>query len=139
MSDKILLIENVEGVSAKDKINQKFMWYDHYDGVHIKTEQNEIWFLINNDQNCCEEWGYLSSEDDYSEFIGAEYRGYDNIKTGDLDQKLPGTWEEEQGTVFLNVNTSKGMLQFAVYNNHNGWYAHEVLCVVNDKIEEKTI
>ena len=139
MTDKILLIENVENVKAEEKFGDQYAWYSYYDGLHIKTEKNEIWFLIDNSQNCCEEWGYISSEEDYTAFIGAEYLGYDNIKAGNLMQKLHGTWEEEQGTVFLNVQTSKGLLQFAVYNYHNGWYGHNVICVINDKIEEKTI
>lgn len=36
--------------------------------------------------------------------------------------------------MFINVETTRGLLQFAAYNEHNGYYGHDVLLV--SKYEE---
>ena len=38
--------------------------------------------------------------------------------------------------MFINVETTNGLLQFVAYNEHNGYYGHEVKLVskYNDKI-----
>ena len=33
--------------------------------------------------------------------------------------------------MFINVETTNGLLQFAAYNEHNAYYAHEVKLVLN--------
>lgn len=137
MTDKILLIEEIENVSPDNNFEQSKTWYGGFDGIHIKTEKNEIYFLIDNEQNCCESWGYLSSNDDYNEFIGAEYQGYNNITSEKLSAQIGDV--EEGGTVFLNIITDRGTLQFAVYNRQNGCYGHKVLIIVNGKTEEEYI
>ena len=32
----------------------------------------------------------------------------------------------ESAFCFIDINTSVGKLQFAIYNTHNGYYGHEV-------------
>lgn len=39
--------------------------------------------------------------------------------------------------MFINVETTKGLLQFVAYNEHNGYYGHEVKLV--SKYNDKTI
>ena len=34
--------------------------------------------------------------------------------------------------MFVNINTSNGALQFAAYNEHNGYYGHEAV-VISEK------
>lgn len=137
MTDKILLIEEVENVSPENNFEPSESWWGGYDGVHIKTEKNDIYFLINNCQNCCEDWGSLSSNDDYEEFIGAEYLGYDNITSEKLSSQIGDV--DEGGTVFLNIKTDRGILQFAVYNKQNGYYGHTVKIIINGETEETNI
>ena len=43
-----------------------------YDGYKVTTEEDIYVVLISNGQNCCENFGYLSSEDDLSQFVGAD-------------------------------------------------------------------
>lgn len=141
MSDKILLIEDVYDVEPDENFQKPKLGWGGYDGVHIKTEKNDIYFLISNGQNCCEDWGYLcsESEDNYKEFIGAEYRGYNSVET-DLVKSIKGDYDyaSSGGTMFLNVKTNKGVLQFAVYNFHNGYYGHKVLKFINgEKIQQE--
>ena len=51
---KIVKIEEVNNVNFNDDN------YPCYDGFRIETEDEEMYFLINNFQSCCENWGYIS-------------------------------------------------------------------------------
>lgn len=33
------------------------------------------------------------------------------------------------GAMFVNLETSEGLLQFAAYNSHNGYYGHEAVLI----------
>ena len=42
--------------------------------------------------------------------------------------------------MFVNINTSNGLLQFAAYNNHNGYYGHNAYFLIdNNIIDKKTL
>jgi hypothetical protein len=111
-----------------------------FDGILITLDDNtEIKLGIYNGQNCCENWGYFTSLDDLSEFIGAEF-----ISVGVVDKCLNVTKMEEHyfssetHTMFVNIDTNKGLLQFTAYNSHNGYYGHQAVVVRNDAIIEDT-
>jgi hypothetical protein len=94
------------------------------DGYEIVTDKQTIHILIDNEQSCCEQWGYLTSEDDLNSFIGAELFGITKTDTELKTYDLP---EEECAVIFVNLETSQGTLQFTVYNIHNGYYGHTVV------------
>ena len=103
--------------------------YGYYNsGYVVKTEEGDIKLLINNGQSCCEDWGYYWSSDTFEDFIGEDLLSIDLVdnalvKTSDvpLDALNAG------GALFINLNTSFGVLQFVMYNSHNGYYGHSVL------------
>lgn len=110
----------------KKSFNLKNDWYT-YDGYIIKTEKQEIKVGIDNDQACCEEWGEFMSEDDLSTFIGSNlisiYVTDTALKSYDIDIN-----DLYDGAVmFVNFETSKGVLQFVAYNIHNGYYGHDAI------------
>lgn len=100
-------------------------------GYKIVTNEQVITLLIDNRSNCCERWGYFFSEDDISEFIGAELLGIEltdaALNPASLEANELNLNERyfEGGVMFVNLNTSKGVLQFVAYNKHNGYYSHE--------------
>lgn len=103
------------------------------DGYEIITTHQTIRFVIDNDQQCCENFGYVVSEDDLRYFIGSELY---SIWTTDqfihkkiMLQLLP--FDSEFNGVFINIYTSKGYLQFALYNYHNGYYGHNFQILSN--------
>jgi len=102
--------------------------WTEYEGVIIKTDNQEIKIGISNAHSCCESWGFISSEDDYSNFIGAEilkvYLSDTELKNYDFDDY---DFDYGGGMVFFNIDTSKGTLQFVAYNAHNGYYGHDVV------------
>lgn len=101
--------------------------YRKYDGFIIKTDKQEIKIGIENSQSCCEDWGYLISEDDVNKFIGSNLisitQTNEMLKTIEIEAL---EYIDCGGTVFINFETSKGTLQFAAYNAHNGYYGHDV-------------
>jgi hypothetical protein len=129
MREKILSV--VEG-----EFTHKDPYTEHYEGVTITTDKQQIRFGISNGQACCENWGYISSEDSFEDFIGAEVLGVNTVDSGYfVAEKLKADWVSVEDCVFINVETSKGTLQFTVYNEHNGYYSHEVV-ILQEKSEE---
>lgn len=105
-----------------------------YCGYVIKTDKQEIKILIDNFSRCCESWGYFSSEDDFTQFIGSDYLGISLVDTAYNKRSLeqcPNVYEDG-GICFVNIETNIGTLQFAVYNIHNGYYGHSVEIVSNE-------
>jgi hypothetical protein len=105
-----------------------------YDGFIITLEDNtQIKLGISNGQGCCEQWGYLMSQDDFSDFIGAavlNIEGVDSERASiDLGREL-----YEGNAMFINVYTTAGLLQFVAYNEHNGYYSHEAVVIENGTV-----
>lgn len=92
------------------------------DGFKIITDKQEIRMGIYNSQSCCESWGFFMSEDDLEQFIGAEPLGVEIVDTCLKPEKMEDFYEG--GTMFVNFNTNRGLLQFTAYNSHNGYYGH---------------
>lgn len=125
---KIVKIEEVNNVNFNDNR------YSNYDGFKIETEDEEIYFVIDNSQQCCENWGtYLYTPEDLREYVGADYLGYDESSCSEIENGLKSEYVESDEICFLNIHTSKGTIDFAVYNSHNGYYAHAVVLKITNK------
>lgn len=109
-----------------------------YSGYVIQTEKQEIKFGISDHQTCCENWGYFSSEDDFAEFIGSDLI---SIETVDIALNIDSFKEQDveiDDCMFVNFKTTNGLLQFTVYNAHNGYYGHDVILISEQlKIDER--
>lgn len=97
-------------------------------GYIITTNKQVIKLLMDDTQQCCEDFGYFMSEDDLSEFVGAELLGIKiidtELKEALLKQHGLNNTRFEGGIMFVDIITSKGTLQFVAYNYHNGYYGH---------------
>ena len=117
---------------------------DNYEGYKIVLQQGEkikkLEILINNGQDCCEEFGYICSEDNFKDFIGAkilEIKTTGTKKSTKLINNPDFTKSLDEGDImFLTLKTSKGVIQFAVYNAHNGYYGHEAQIIIDDEVVE---
>ena len=108
--------------------------YSNYDGFKIETEDEEIYFVIGNSQECCENWGtYLYTPEDLKDYIGAEYLGYDEKSCEEVENALKKECVNSDEICFLNILTTKGTIDFAVYNSHNGYYSHAVILKITNK------
>lgn len=102
---------------------------DEYSGYVITTDKQKISLLIDNYQQCCENVGYFLSDDDIRSFIGSKLLGIKitdtELKEGLLKKNELDEEFFEGGIMFVDIETSKGTLQFVAYNEHNGYYGHE--------------
>lgn len=123
--EKILRIEEATFSVPKEG------YYSSFDGLQVVTDQQTIKVGIENGQSCCEKWGFVTSEDDFSQFVDAELISV-TLTDAALNTitELPDMYEG--GCMFVNFTTSKGVLQFVAYNDHNGYYSHEAVVVSRD-------
>lgn len=107
------------------------------EGFEVRTETDTHFVGISNFQDCCEEWGYLVTEDEPEEFVGCELLHV--CYTGELHGELFTRAIEEipsldYGDVyFVTFETDRGSFQIAAYNSHNGYYGHKVAYLKNGK------
>jgi hypothetical protein len=108
-------------------------------GYAIKTNLHEYILTISGGQSCCESVGKLSTEDELDDFIGAELQSIQFIELGSYNAKelLEKISEHSLPDIaFVNILTTKGLLQLAVYNWHNGYYGHTVVFKKDEEITE---
>lgn len=112
------IIKNITEVSDVYFDNK----WNTYDGYCIETDSRQLYFVINNGQDCCENWGYLSSEDDFGSFIGSELKNV-YVTDSELGTIVSNMKEDlDAGSaMFINVETTNGLLQFVAYNEQLGY------------------
>lgn len=136
---KIQPIASLEGKGGRLGMSQMISalyGQSDMDGYKVETDKHIFYVLIDNGQSCCESWGYLSSEDNFEQFIGAELFEVQLTDTA-LNQKAVENseyYEEEGGIQFVDFKTSNGVFQLAVYNAHNGYYGHGILVAKDNEI-----
>ena len=116
--------------------------YTKMDGYKVTTDKTEIMVMITNGQQCCEDWGYFSSDDNLDGYIAADLLKIELTDTA-LNKKVvenSGYHEGGGGIQFVDFVTSKGAFQLAVYNAHNGYYGHGIVVTINgDVIHEDSL
>lgn len=105
------------------------------DGYVVTTTNHTYRVLIDNEESCCESWGYFSTDDNLEDYIGSELI---SVELTDKALKTEPIEELEYldcgGVQFVTFKTSKGDFQLAVYNGHNGYYGHGIIVAEDDKI-----
>lgn len=111
--------------------------YSDMDGYKVETDKHTFYVLIDNAQSCCEHWGYMSSEDDFANYIGSELLEI-NVTDTALNQKVLTKMSDERidpnEIQFVDFKTTKGVFQLAVYNSHNGYYGHSIVVAKDNEI-----
>lgn len=109
--------------------------YGYFEGISVTTDKHKFLVGIEMGQSCCENYGYLTSEDIPSEHIGANLLSVEvvdgDLKTFDIEDST------DMHAMFVNFKTSVGTYQVVVYNEHNGYYGHEVVIVKNGVVEHE--
>lgn len=117
--------------------HQEVVRWSSMSGYAITTNEQVIKLLIDDEQSCCENFGYFMSEDDFNDFIGAQLIDVKitdtELKEGLLEKNDLDIESEyfEGDVMFVDIVTSKGTLQFVAYNEHNGYYGHEAKVISN--------
>lgn len=125
MTERITNIHPYEGTNN----------YTKEAGFRIVTDQQVITLAIDDESSCCESWGYFFTEDDTDKFVGATLLGVRITDENRSTKEFPTGWDYEDGedviglddggTLFVDIQTDRGILQFVAYNAHNGYYGHE--------------
>lgn len=129
-------LEGTGGSLGTSQMINALWGHPNTDGYKVETDKHTYYVLIDNEQSCCESWGYFSSEDDLEHYIGAEL-----LEVRLTDKALNTKAVEESGYYFdkggiqlVDFITNKGKFQLAVYNAHNGYYGHGILVARDDEI-----
>lgn len=131
--EKILRIEETNFKKTADD-------WCAYEGWQIVTSEQTIKIGISDGQSCRESFGCIITNDETSEFVGAELKAIALV-----DEALNRKEIEELeylaagGVMFVNIETSEGLLQFAAYNAHNGYYGHEAVLISKQLNEEQSL
>ncbi len=125
-------------IQFKDKMVDTFGEYEYMDGYKVETDKHVIYVLIENEQSCCESWGYFASEDDLNQFIAAELIEINLTDTALNKEKVEKSDYYNDGDgggiQFVDFVTDRGIFQLAVYNAHNGYYGHGIVVAIDNNI-----
>jgi len=126
MTEIIKYIETVDNLKDNN-------YYCGFEGYKINTDKRSIFVVIDNDTQCCETWGYFcDNQEDFEYYKDAELIDVvvidDKLLSESMkDKKSDLICELNSGCAyFVEIKTSKGSFQLAVYNEHNGYYGHAV-------------
>lgn len=105
------------------------------EGLLITTDKGDIKLLIDNNGQCCENFGgdFLETPDDIEKYIGAKIIAIEDTNTKLLNES------EESNETQLKIITNRGVLQYAVYNEHNGYYSHVTFLQVFETVESGSL
>lgn len=91
---------------------------------------------IENFSKCCETFGIntkiYSNSSKFDDFIGAEYK-YIDISDITYDE------DDYMTTVTIIIYTNKGTIVLCFYNQHNGYYFHDVFIQIGENINRLSI
>lgn len=119
-------ILKVEETTFNSKLDPKQRC--NLEGYIITTEKGPLLIGISHAQQCCESSGYFSSLDDIHSLVGQDLIQVELVDECYNKEILQNGFIEEASCIFINVVTNKQTVQFTVYNEHNGYYGHNV-CV----------
>jgi hypothetical protein len=88
------------------------------DALHLSFEDGTTMRVWDAGQSCCES-RYMQSDADLPAFVGAEFLG---LEVGEAAADTPDEYGGAHETQFLNIKTSKGVLDAVTHNAHNGYY-----------------
>ena len=140
--ERILSIEEYEGPKlGKEGLSGR---WDMYEGYLITTDRQRILLGISAEQSCCEQSGYLMTNDNLKEFEGAELLAIKHTDNALKTIQIPCNMVEllndsDTSTMFITLETDRGTLQFVAYNNHNGYYSHTALVQSRQFTDEQSL
>ena len=64
------MTETIKEIKEVNNININHM-YGNFSGYEVTTNRTKRYILIEDGQQCCENYGYMISEDDVNNYVGA--------------------------------------------------------------------
>lgn len=132
-NEKIISIEEISGKFAVHRNGV----FEECDGYAVTTESHTYSIIIENGQNCCENWGYFSAGGEFSDFIGKKLvkLRIQSTESAESFRELDRMEIESSSAEFVDFIVDDGMvLQFTVYNEHNGYYGHDIYVLKDNEV-----
>jgi len=108
------VIENIE------TFENGYKWLGYK--ITMSNPDTNIIAKISNSLNCCESWG-IYTKAKFEDFIGATYQDV-NISDVEYDGDMGSICEMR--SIYLTIITDRGDIVLQFYNEHNGYYQHDV-------------
>jgi hypothetical protein len=104
-------------ITKIETIKNNVQW-DGYK-IEMSDDSKNIICKIDNRQDCCEVFGIFSPDSkDFDKFIGAKYLSV-NFKVIHPDNDLMNEF-------VVTIHTNKGDIKLILYNQHEGYYPHDI-------------
>lgn len=119
--------------------------FDKYMGLKIVLDNDEeIIVGIEEFQSCCEVYGYyMEYPDGYNtlhDCIGLQIIDFTD---GSSHRRCSYISYTESGkysnNLTININTTAGVISCTLYNEHNGYYPHDIYMEFNDYTDKQTL
>jgi len=117
---------------------ERFKKWESFQGFEIETDKQKIYVLVEDQKNCCESWGHISTPDDLNEFLGERLTKIEIVDEVLCNKTLESFDFYDGSAIFVNFQTDKGLFQLTVYNSHNGYYGHRAV-VISEQVSEDKI
>lgn len=129
-------ILRIEKVNLKKDPNG----WEIFEGYQILTNQQTIRIGISDVQCCCEDFGCIITNDDITDFLKSNLKSITIVDQA-LDHKKIDQLEylDSGGAMFVNLETSQGLLQFVAYNSHNRYYGHDAVLISKQLNKEQVL
>ncbi|HDY67359.1 MAG TPA: hypothetical protein ENH85_06195 [Candidatus Scalindua sp.] len=103
-------------------------------GIKITTTEGRIEFLIDNNQNCCEGFGYKITFGNLSDLIGHIPRYFEMEEESEKfkDDRFVRKLNIKFFIQTVDDHKAELKLQLSFYCEHNGYYSHNVLVFDED-------
>lgn len=110
--------------------------YKYYGVIIHLTDGWTLKFGIDDQSQCCEDWGYITTLDNPDDFIDAKVLDIFYTETALNSGALAVCGEplDINSCMFITVKTNKGDFQLVVYNEHNGYYGHHTTCFIEQTL-----
>lgn len=123
--------------------------FDKYIGIKIELDnEEEIVIGIEDYQNCCETYDCeLKYPDGYDKetCIGLEIIDFTDgsahskcsyIRYNEYEDNHKG---DDYQSLTISINTTAGVISCKLYNEHNGYYPHDIYMEFNDFTDKQTL
>lgn len=88
--------------------------------IHTSHSATCVTAKIDTDRRCCEVFGGKPNTD-VQTFVGAEYQSVEVNETSDKERGREIIYQ-----LSVTIHTNRGDLVLSFYNEHNGYYPHDV-------------
>lgn len=118
-SNKKIIINKMTSITIEsiETFNDPGFWMGYK--IIMNDSAKNIICKIENAHKCCEQWG-VYTDAKLNDFVGAEYRSIDITKQ-EKEQY------EQMGKIIITIDTDRGKIIIELYNEHNGYYLHDVI------------